>query len=97
MNPGELRHKVTLQYPSGGIYVEGATVWASIQPLRVKELFQAQTVYSECTILVKIRYIKNISAQWKIKHGESTYEVIGIIDPYMRHRELQLMCKVVDV
>ena len=99
MNPGELNKRVTLMYadPGSTNYNDGVKKWASIKPLRVKELIQAKVEYQECTTIIKIRYLKDIDSTWRIRFEDTVYEIIGIIDPNLMHRELQLLCKVVQL
>jgi SPP1 family predicted phage head-tail adaptor len=113
MNPGKLNTKITLQYPSGttvvdGIekpnYVDGATPWAEfdVKPPRGQEIFAAQAEHSVQTRWIKIRYMRGITSQWRVKvrispTQDQIYEVIGQpIDLGMKHLELYLQLKAVE-
>ncbi|MDM3770553.1 phage head closure protein, partial [Proteus mirabilis] len=48
---------------------------------------------SEATTRILIRYIADIDTSMRIVWGKRIFNIISIIDPYERHRELQLMCK----
>ncbi|MBG2804208.1 phage head closure protein, partial [Proteus mirabilis] len=52
-----------------------------------------QQVQSEATTRILIRYIADIDTSMRIVWGKRIFNIISIIDPYERHRELQLMCK----
>ena len=103
MDPGRLRHTIHIQKPvlapdaiSGNdvIWTDHATkVRAAIMPYQGREYFQAQQVQSEATSRILIRYIADIDTSMRIVWGKRIFNIISIIDPYERHRELQLMCK----
>ena len=103
MDPGRLRHSINIQKPvlapdaiSGNdvIWTDHATkVRAAIMLYQGREYFQAQQVQSEATTRILIRYIADIDTSMRIVWGKRIFNIISIIDPYERHRELQLMCK----
>ncbi len=78
-------------------YVDGATVWASVIPLRGKEFWQAQQTQSESRIKFIIRYLKGIKKDWKIRFDGIDYDITEEpIDIDMEHRYLEIYCKVVS-
>ena len=99
MRAGRLRHRVKIQAPfkdnapgSGEItWNDYATVWASIEPLRGREFFEALQVNAEVTGKVIMRYLAGVSPDMRILHGNRVFEILSIIDVEERHRELQLM------
>lgn len=106
MQAGRLRHQVTIQHrveaspqqfgtgepdTSWSAYLTG--VWASVDPLRGRELFAAQEHHSEIEVRIRIRYQEGITAAMRVVFESQYYDILAIIDPEMRHRELQLMCK----
>lgn len=102
---GSLNKRITLRVQSGTkivdgleqpIYTDGATMWAAAEPLRGREFWQAQAVQAEQIISFRIRYIKGIQNNWRVKLEGVEYEITSIIDPNMKHEELQLLCKVVS-
>lgn len=102
MEAGKLRHKVTLQSLTTGQDSAGAateswsnfatSIWASVEPLSGREYFQAQQVASETSIRVRIRYRAGIVPTMRVVYGSRKFEILAIIDPEERHREIQLMC-----
>jgi len=102
MDPGKLRHKVTIQQPSAtkdgyGALVENwsdvKTVNASVEPLSGRELFAAQQVHSETTTRIKMRYRAGITSKMRVVYGTRIYDILAPIDPEERHRYLLLMCR----
>jgi SPP1 family predicted phage head-tail adaptor len=47
-----------------------ATRWASIEPLRGRELFEAQQVHERATVLIRMRPYSGLSAQHRLVHTE---------------------------
>ena len=107
INPGELRHRIVIQKPSdiqngyGEIeintnenWTDVATVRAGIYPISGKEFFAAETVNSEITHKVKIRYIEGLTSNMRIKFDERYFKIISPpIDFQEKNIELQLLCK----
>lgn len=104
---GGYRTKVTLQYPDGveivdGIerakYATGAEVYAEFdgKPPKGRQMFFGQVEHALDRRWVKIRYIVGITAEWRIKQGNTIYEIVAPpLDEGMRHRELYLECEAV--
>jgi SPP1 family predicted phage head-tail adaptor len=100
---GKLRHRLSLQglitgspqlTPSGAPNTEWgeiAEVYGSIEPLNGRELFAAQAINSEITARIKIRYREGVTTDMRISHEGKLYNIHSIIDPELRHMELQLM------
>jgi SPP1 family predicted phage head-tail adaptor len=97
----KLRHSVTIQERTETQNSTGEVTWswtdfktvrAAIEPLRGQEFFAAQQVQSSTNTRIRIRYIAGVVPKMRVVHGTDYYEIEGIIDPEMRHRELQLMC-----
>lgn len=103
MNPGALRHRVTIQKPREGQsragqpvqeWDEVATVWAAVEPLRGREYWAAAQVQAEATTRVRIRYRKGIRPDMRVVYGGRIFQIVAPpIDPEERHREIHLMCK----
>ena len=101
---GKLRHRVTIQSLSAGSpqqtgsgmpdesWATVATVSASIEPLSGRELFAAQEHHAETTTRIRIRYRSEVTAKMRVSHGGTTYNILSVIDPEKRHKEIQLMC-----
>jgi SPP1 family predicted phage head-tail adaptor len=102
MNPGELRHRIVIQklentQDSFGQPVEKwndvATVWSSVKPLVGREFFAAETVNSEVTHKVRMRYKAGITPDMRVKFGIRIFQITAVINYQERNIELQLMCK----
>jgi len=103
MNPGKLRHRVTIQQfaevldgygtPTGSSdWQDVATVWASVEPLSGREYLLAENVNTEAKIRVKMRYRKGVTTGMRIKYGERMLDIQSVADIEERHREMELMC-----
>lgn len=107
INPGELRHRIVIQRPNnnqneyGEIeintnenWIDVAVVRAGIYPISGKEFFSAETVNSEITHKVKIRYIKGLTSNMRIKFGDRYFQIISLPKNFQeKNIELQLLCK----
>ena len=54
-----------------------ATVWASVEPLSVKEFVAASTTQSQISARIVIRYRTGIAADMIVVHNDETYEIKG--------------------
>lgn len=108
MNAGQLRHRVVIESRTGTQDSVGqpiddwsvfAELWAAVEPLTGRELFSAQQVNAETTTRVRMRYREGLDTSMRIVHHGINYNILNIIDPEMRHIELQLLCSIglVDV
>lgn len=77
---------------SAATWSDLATVWMSIEPLRGRELFAAQEHFAEVTARIRIRYRDDVTAEMRVSHEGVIYAIGAVIDPELRHRELELMC-----
>jgi len=102
INPGRLRHRVTLQSPSQVNDSYGqpiptwntyATVWASIEPLSGREIISAQQAQSEASLRVRLRYIEGVTPMHRIGYGDRTLAILSVVDPREMHAELELLCQ----
>jgi len=102
MRAGDLRHRITLQQKtetrdSFGAVIETwndvATLYASIEPLRGKEFFDAQQVNAEVTIRIRIRYRSGVTPNMRVLFGTRTFDIQSVINVDERNREMILMCR----
>ncbi|MCM3763448.1 phage head closure protein [Neobacillus niacini] len=102
INSGEFRHVITFQKISGtqNSYGEKSKDWvdviksrAGIYPVSGKEFFAAETVNSEVTHKVNLRYLSGITPDMRIKFGERFFSIISVINFQEKNIELQLLCK----
>lgn len=106
MRIGSLRHRITIQKfdkvdDGGGGYEETwvavATVSASVSPLQGKERYEAQQIQSSLSHKIKMRYRDGILPTMRVLFGARIFNIISVIDPDERHRELDLLCEEVIV
>lgn len=85
MKAGKLRHRVKIQAktltqdPVSGAMAESwsdvATVWASVEPLSVRDLIAARANQSEMTARVTIRH-REILPTYRLLHRGKIYSVV---------------------
>ncbi len=81
-------------------YIDGNRVWASVEPLTGRELYQAQQTQSEITTRIRMHWRRGVTERMRIKHCTSyqdpatfdVYDVLSVIDWKSAHKELHLMC-----
>lgn len=102
MRIGAMRHRVTLQRPSAELdsrgqpveWMDVATVWAAVEPLRGREFWAAQQVNAEQTVRIRIRYRPGVTSDMRVLYGSRILLLVAPpIDAEERHVELQLLCK----
>lgn len=92
MRAGTLRHKVTIQKPvstqnpnTGAqtiTWQEVAQVWASVEPLSVREFIAAKAGQSEVGARIVMRYRSGIDATMRILYRGQIYNIEGVLpDP----------------
>lgn len=100
MNTGRMRHIITLQEKRSTIGEYGgmvdtwqdvATVWASVEPLRGRELFAAQAAQSVTTVRFRIWYMDGVSQAMRILFGSKVYNIESVIDINHDHTEIHLL------
>lgn len=101
MEAGQLRHQVTIQQrqttqdeygAQSTAWADVKTVWAAVEPLNGRELLSAQTVHSETDTRITVRYT-SISTANRIVFEGVVYDILNVIDPEQRHKQLQMLCK----
>ena len=100
MQAGKLRHRVTIQQLVAGspqqnaggepdtTWTDVATVYASVEPLRGRELFAAQAVNSEVSGQIRMRYRAGISPDMRIVYAGRHYDILALVNPLERNIEL---------
>jgi len=98
---GELSKRVTIQQRTTTLSASGAqsttwadvqAVWAAIVPMSGRELLAAQSVRSEVTHQVTIRYRRGITTSMRLSYGSRFFNIHAIMDDLERHRQLTVMC-----
>ena len=102
VSAGDLNHRVSLEAPTynpSGDEITGhsavATVWASVEPLRGRELVESGRDVSEQWTRIRIRYRAGLDTIKRAVHGSDIYDIESIIDPFGSRKVLELMCKIV--
>jgi SPP1 family predicted phage head-tail adaptor len=99
MNPGLLRHRITLQKfmvitdPDGFTtqqWQDVATVWAAIENLHGREYWEAATVQAENTVKFTIRYRPDVTNDMRIVFRGQTYEITAIDNIKYRNEFLEI-------
>jgi len=108
MRAGRLRHKVTVEQPAqvqneyGELvdqWIAVATRRAAVEPLTGRENFAADTLSSESTARIVLRYGSDLAAidsTWRINHAGTIYDIQSVINPGQRNKEIILMVKLHD-
>ena len=104
INPGSLRHKVTLQqygigspltFDEGGAvqsWSDFATVYASLEPVRSVDMLAAGQDVSKVWIVATIRYRAGVEARMRIVAPNGTYIIQAVENIQERNILLKLMC-----
>lgn len=102
MNPGQLKHRITVQDLTSGVdsygsstdqWIDVCTVWAGIFPLSGKAFFEAEMVNSEVSHKINIRYRAGIKPDMRVKFGTRHFQIISAINFQECNAEMQLMCR----
>ncbi len=106
MRAGDLRHRVTLQSRSQdrdtslqvkNTYTDEATVWASFEPQRGRELFAGEKFANQIDVVVRMRFHPRVNESWRLKRdtpsmGIEYLGILGVVRPYGIKREMVLAC-----
>lgn len=103
MRIGRLRHRVQLQKlvavddGGGGVeedWVDVATVWAAVEPVRGRERLEAMQLEAAVDHRVVIRYRPDIDGRnMRALHRGRAFHVEAVVNPDERSRWLELMCE----
>ena len=98
---GTLRQRVAVQAKteerdaSGGIvetWTTQHTRWARVEPLRGKELFEAQAVDARLTTKVTMRAYAGLSATQRLVYGTRVLNIVSVMDLDERHITTVALC-----
>lgn len=97
MDPGKLRHRITIQRkeqtqnPNTGAmtttWATVATVWAAVEPLSAREFIAAQAVQSDVSVRITMRYRPGITSAMRLLHDGKTYNITGVLADKASGRE----------
>lgn len=108
MRAGQLNRRLHLQAVVMTADSEGASVeawadvdvvWASIDPIRGTELFQAAQVEEKISHNVTMRWRSDVTVKMRFLYSETPTGIVRIflihalIDPNEGHREIDCMCE----
>lgn len=102
MRAGDLTQRVTIERLQEGqdeagqpitTWVPLTTTWAAVEPLNGREYFAADAAASEVTTRIRIRYRPGLTSADRVNHDGALHNILAIINPRSRGRELVLMCK----
>ena len=102
MNAGKLDQRVTVERFTStqdelGQPIETwaplFTCWAAVEPLTGREYLAAQAAVSEVTARIRMRFRPWMTAQDRVIHNGTIYQIESLIDVRSENRELVLMCK----
>lgn len=103
MQAGKLRHRVTFQAHDGSQnsvgeldpagWVNQATRWASVRPLRGREFLESRALQSDVDTRIVTRYYEQARPDWRIVWNAHTYIIVSVIHPNEMQRETQFMCR----
>ena len=102
MKAGQLRERVTIKSKSVAqntygeeviTWVDVATVWAAVEPLRGREFMEGKQITAEVSTKIRIRYRSGITPEMRAVFGSMVYDIQSIIHIEERERELHLMCQ----
>lgn len=77
-------------------YVAGSTGYAAIEPLRGKELIDAQKISVLISYRIRLRYGITVNEKdqlLEMESGSRKFEIVAIINPNDTNRELHCMCE----
>jgi SPP1 family predicted phage head-tail adaptor len=101
LNIGQMRHRVTLQYPAkvpdgqGGTtdtWTDTATVWAGIFPMSGNEVIRAKQAQTQITLKVRIWYRTDVTPAWRVVFGNRVFDIDTIINREEKNVVLELLC-----
>ena len=97
MDPGKLNKRITFQLQDLDSEDEDwkdiATTWANINPISGKEYYSAETINSDLTHKIRLRYRRGITPDMRILYNGRIFFIVSVINEFERNSILQLMCR----
>lgn len=102
LDPGKLRHRVTLQTKTtttdagGGTtetWTDTATVWAAVEPLEGTERLRAMQVSPTLSHRIRMRYRADVTTAMQVVYNGRAFDITSVVDVSERHRELQMLAE----
>ncbi len=79
-----------------GTYTTLAIRWASVNPLRGRELAQFQQVHADVSHRIRLRYDSSLmvlTPKDRVALGSRNFEILSVINIQEANRNLELICK----
>lgn len=101
MRAGRLRHKIVIQQVSEERSASGSVIqtWsdslrlkAAVEPLQGREYWEGKQLQNEVTTRFRIYYRSGITSKMRVLFNGKYYDILSVLDPEERHREIELMC-----
>lgn len=90
MKAGKLRHRVTIQHKAytrqgqSGVPIydwsDLATVWASVEPLSVREFIASHATQGELTARITMRHRADVDETMRLTFRGKVYNIEGVLD-----------------
>ena len=102
MNADKLNKRVTFQTNTPTVnsigeyvdtYADTFTVWAAVEPLTGRLLFEAQQASSQVQGRVRIRYRTGVTSSMRMSYDTRYLKILSIINPKEANEELQVLYK----
>jgi SPP1 family predicted phage head-tail adaptor len=103
MKSGQLDQRISVERLQGGVDELGQplpdtwaplfTCWAAVEPLTGREYIAAQAAVSEVTAKIRMRFRPWMTAEDRVIHDGTIYNIVSLLDVRSANRELVLMCK----
>lgn len=102
MQAGKLRHRVQVQAPFedrddiGGVrqvWVTMDELWCNIEPLRGKEVFEAQSIEARLSHKITLRAAQTLDPRWRLVWVamDRAFQIYSIRDLDERHRTVEVL------
>lgn len=106
LDPGKLRHRVTLQQFNLDVDAHGdvrddddrnwkpvRTFWAAIDPVSGREFYEADQSQSQVTHKIRCRYFPGLMTEQRLVYQGRIFEIVSVIDWELRHESYLIMAK----
>lgn len=103
MRAGQLRQRIAIEEKTAVqdangeetiTWVNWATVYAAVEPLRGDEYLAARTQAASVDTRIRVRYRDGVTTDtMRVAHGADVYDIEAVLHLQERNRELQLMCR----
>ena len=96
MDIGRMKHRITFQVQDleqEETWNDILSTWANINPISGKEYYSAETINSDLTHKIRLRYRKGITPDMRVIYNDRIFYIISVINEYEKNTMLQLMCR----